>query len=418
MRNSQKLLEDLFARTTQGIKFGLKRITRAAEELDNPQNSFKSIHVAGTNGKGSVCAFCESIFLCQGMKTGLFTSPHICNFEERFRINGTCVSTDEWLAVYEEIEETVVQNELTFFEISALIAFELFKRGNVEWAIIETGLGGRLDATNIVHPASSVITNIGIDHTEYLGNDIRSIAKEKLGIVKARIPLVIAEQNYPEVIPLAQQVCKERHSPMDVVSYTDATDLELNDSGSTFYYKDTILSIPLSGKYQVLNALCALKTTEVLNMFGEQSAGEALGKAVLPARFQVASIKGKTVVFDVAHNPQAASVLCKTLTQQFGDLTISIIAGIMADKEKQAMLLNYTGCAANLIITRPKTPRVAKPSELAQLVPESFNGTVTIIEDVGDAVCFAMEKFEGVICITGSFYTVGEAMAALGIEPY
>ncbi len=418
MRNSQKLLEDLFARTTQGIKFGLKRITRAAEELDNPQNSFKSIHVAGTNGKGSVCAFCESILLCQGLVTGLFTSPHIHHFEERFRINGTCVLTGEWLAVYEDIEEIVNRYELTFFEISALIAFELFKRKNVEWAIIETGLGGRLDATNIIHPAASIITNIGIDHTEYLGSDIRSVAKEKLGIVKAQTPLIIAEQNYSEVIPLAQQVCTERHSPMHIVSYADATDLELNDSGSTFYYRDTALSIALSGKHQVINALCALKAVEVLDISDKRKVCEALGKAVLPARFQVASIKGKTIVFDVAHNPQAASVLCKTLTHQFGDLMISIVAGIMADKEKQAMMLNYTGCAANLIITRPKTPRVANPSELTQLVPESFNGTVTIIEDVGDAVHFAMEKFEGIICITGSFYTVGEAMAALGIEPY
>lgn len=418
MRNQEDIIKELFARTTQGIKFGLDRIAEAAGCLGNPQNAYRSIHVAGTNGKGSVCAFLESILSYQGYSTGLFTSPHIVRFEERFIINGKPVESGEWLEVYQDIEDIVNRYSLTFFEISALIAFELFKRKNVDWAIIETGLGGRLDATNIIIPQASVITNIGIDHTEYLGEDILSITEEKLGIVKENVPLVLGVQNNPEVTTLALRICIEKGAPHVFIDKEEACNSMQIDSGSGFRYNNRDYFIPLSGTYQVMNALCALKTIEMLGVAVEETAVKALGKTFLPARFQTVVVRGKEVVFDVAHNPQAVAELCEVIRHRFDNIPVCLVAGIMADKDAQYMFEKYTEFATKIIITRPETPRAATPSELVKKIPDSFKKNIEIIDNVKDAVCSACTKFDGIICVTGSFYLVGEAMTALQIEPY
>ena len=418
MRNREDILKNLFARTTQGIKFGLERISEAAACINNPQNAYNSIHVAGTNGKGSVCAFLESILRFQGYSTGMFTSPHIVRFEERFIINGKPVTTQQWLDVYQDIEDIANRYSLTFFEISALIAFELFKREKVDWAILETGMGGRLDATNIVIPRASVVTNIGIDHTEYLGSDILSIAKEKFGIIKENIPLIIVEQDNSEIMDTALRITKEKKSPCIVVDKKEACDMVQTDYGNTFKYKNTCFAVPLNGTYQVMNALCAIKSIELLKLAKEEIMVEAISKTFSPARFQTFEVKGKKVVFDVAHNPQATGELCELIKQRFRDTPVCIVAGILADKDAHYMFQKYAECADSIIITQPKTPRAAPIDELVEKVPESFKKNIQVIDNVEDAVNSALEKFDGIVCITGSFYTVGEAMSALELEPY
>lgn len=418
MYTQEAVLEKLFKRTTHGIRFGLDRITQAAKELGNPHHTFKSIHVAGTNGKGSVCAFLESVLRSQGYTTGLFTSPHIVRFEERFIVNGACVHSEEWLDVYRDIEGLVDRYELTFFEISALIAFELFKRQKVDWAVIETGLGGRLDATNIILPEVSVITSIDIDHIEYLGNDIISIAKEKLGIVKEQVPLVLSVQNSREVIELAQDICAERKSRCVVVQKGDAVDITEDNDGVSFYYRNIPVKVPLHGHYQVVNALCALKTIEVLKLSAGEISIEGIGATVLPGRFQRFHIRGKDIIFDVAHNPQAVEQLCRQIMHRFPKIPVCIVAGIMREKDAREIVLHYLSCAKVLIVTRPNTSRAAEPSFLMSVIPKDVTGEVIVKETVKEAVDYACEEFDGIICITGSFYTVGEAMAILGIEPY
>lgn len=418
MQNREEILKRLFERTTQGVKFGLERISEATECINNPQNAYKSIHVAGTNGKGSVCAFLESILRYQGYSTGMFTSPHIVRFEERFIINGKPVATQEWLDVYLDIEDIANRYSLTFFEISALIAFELFKRRDIDWAIMETGMGGRLDATNIIIPQVSVITNIGIDHTEYLGTDIISIAKEKFGIVKENVPVILAEQEYHEVTEMAQNILHERDLPHYFVDKDEVRKIKQTDTGSKFQYKSTEFTVPFSGTYQVMNALCAIKTVEQLNLADEETMSEAISKTFLPARFQICEIKGKKAVFDVAHNPQATGELCELIKQRFRNTPVCIVAGILADKDAQFMFRKYAECADSIIVTQPKTPRAAQIEDLAEKIPEDFKEKFEMVGKVEDAVKSALEKCEGVVCITGSFYTVEEAMNALQIEPY
>lgn len=413
-----EIVSRLFARTTQGIKFGLERIGEAANQLGNPHHHYNIIHVAGTNGKGSVCAFLESLLRHKGYTTGLFTSPHLVFFEERFISNGTCVRPGEWLEIYCDIEKTIDRYSLTFFEISTLIALVLFKRRQVDWAILETGLGGRLDATNIVTPKATVITSLSVDHTEYLGNDIFSVAREKLGIIESGVPLVMMNHSNAKVMALAQQRCEESRSSLIVVAEEGTDPVKGEGGDNNFYYKNLLFKVPLYGKYQIINALLAIKTIEALDMSLDEKATKAIKETFLPGRFQVVNCHGKEIVFDTAHNPEAASLFCKEVRKRFKGFPICIIAGIMKDKDKINMLDQYMKIADSIIFTRPETDRATAPEVLKEMISNVFKGEVLVKDTVSEAVSFACETCDGVICVTGSFYTVGEAMTALNMEPY
>ena len=258
-RDSREIIERLFSRTRHGIKLGLDRMLAASDETGNPQNAYSSIHVAGTNGKGSVCAYMEAVIRSTGFRTGLFTSPHIVNFEERFIINGNPVPTLKWLEVYCDVENIIEKYNLTFFEAITLIAFELFKREKVEWAIFETGMGGRLDATNIIVPRVSVISVIGMDHTEYLGKNLSSIATEKLGIVKKNVPLVMLKSPQSAIESLAIKRCDEMSAPCFMVSEDHSGEYATNVNSTNFLYNGKKFTTTLNGKFQVKNAMVAIK---------------------------------------------------------------------------------------------------------------------------------------------------------------
>jgi len=255
MATPEEIAQRLYSRTTLGIKLGLERMRRASELIGNPQASFASIHVAGTNGKGSICAYIESAIRAHGVKTGLFTSPHLVRFEERFIMNGFPVSGPQWTAVFDDIADVIESMHLTFFEATTLIAFELFKREGVQWAVIETGMGGRLDATTVVDPAVTVITSLSLDHMQFLGNDIVSVAREKLGIVKRHVPLVIARPKEEQVRAAALDRCAEMDSPCVFVSSEDAIRNATFGESTSFPYEGRLVRTPLPGEYQVQNAL-------------------------------------------------------------------------------------------------------------------------------------------------------------------
>ena len=412
------IIKELFARTTLGIKFGLDRILKATEYIGNPQHSLNIIHVAGTNGKGSVCAFIESILRHQGYATGLFTSPHIINFEERFLINGKPIPPDEWIDVYHSIKGVINQFTLTFFEVSTIIALEIFKRKNVDWAVIETGLGGRLDATNIVIPKVAVITNVGIDHKEYLGKTIKKIAYEKLGIVKSGVPLVLGVQEEKAVYPLAHDICKAKDSPLFIVDSQDAINIDIHANGSSFTYNSTKYCIPLKGIHQVYNALCSLKTMSLIYNKNPEEYSEGIKNTFFPGRFQEKNVEGKCIIFDVAHNPQAVKSLCNLLKYRYYNQKICIISGLMADKDISTILNEYAKIAEKIILTCPKISRAADPNSIVKKMYSLNSNKIKIIFSVKEAVFYALSSFHGIICITGSFYTVGEAMSALCYDPY
>lgn len=393
----EEVLNKIYSKTNSGIKLGLERMKKAAEELGNPQLEYKVIHVAGTNGKGSVCTFTESAFRALGFKTGLYTSPHLIDFSERFRINGKCSVDTEWLNVYEDIKNVCEKYDLTFFEISTLIAFVLFKNKEVEYAIIETGLGGRLDATNIVDPEVAIITKIGIDHVAYLGDNILSIANEKFGIIKENKPVIMLRPDEKEVETLAVKIASQRKSNLTFIDFPSEK-----------------IDLQMEGDFQQINVEAVLNTIRTLGFRCSQQVLDALSKVSLPGRFERKKVKNRDFIFDVSHNPQAVDELVKNLKKENGDEKVLLVAGLMKDKDISVIINKYCEVADEFIFTKPDTDRSELPANLASMVKDQKIGR-TITNSVSDALKIALQK-DTLICVTGSFFTVGEALDYLKIK--
>ena len=411
IQNTDELRKSLFSLTNKGIKYDLERIRHAAEETRNLDCRFASVHVAGTNGKGSTCAYIESVLRCAGYKTGLFTSPHLIRFEERFRINCKEIEEAMWVGAYERLMPVIEKNQLTFFEVTMLLALELFKEEDVEWAIFETGMGGRLDATNIIRPEVTVITSIAMDHREYLGETIEKVATEKLGIVKKGIPLVAVEPEKCTVRDLIISASGERDAPLTFLSRKCAEILSETAIETVFRYRDNTYTIGMKGSFQVLNALLAIESIRKLGIsIPDENVAQGLKIMRLEGRFERKTVGRKEVVIDVAHNPDAINELCCTLRNTFLTQPIVIVAGIMADKDYCEMLQILNAVASHIILTCPAIARAARTEQLSACLTDRF----TVTKSVESAVIHAFSREEPVLCITGSFYTAGEAIAALG----
>ncbi len=412
--NSSEIKKHLFSLNSKGIKYDLNRITEAARRCGNPQLAYRCFHVAGTNGKGSTCAYLESMLRAAGFKTALYTSPHLLNFEERFQINGKIIDESQWIEVYYDLKQVADELNLTFFETTTLMAFELFKRNKVQWAVFETGLGGRLDATNIIKPDVSVITRVALDHMDLLGKELKDIAREKAGIIKSGIPAVVAFNCDQQVRDVFRQTCTSMNAPCHEVSFSDATDVCETASGISFCRKGKRYQLTMPGRYQVMNALLALEAMERLSLLSDIS-GTGLSKAFLPGRFQQISFGHKRFILDVGHNPDAADVLVENLKKQFKKESICIVTGIMKDKDYPGILKKYSEIADTIILSRPEVERASMPEELIKSIPP---GTVhaRISNTIADALSEAMKGPHPVICIAGSFYTVGEACSLMGVD--
>jgi dihydrofolate synthase/folylpolyglutamate synthase len=414
MQQADEIRQNLFSRTGYGIKYDLERMIKAADECGNPQNSFKSFHIAGTNGKGSTCAYLDAMLRGCGFKTGLYTSPHIIDFEERFQINGKPVSETFWIEVYSDLKSIIEKYELTFFEATTLMAFEMFKRQNISWAVIETGLGGRLDATNVIKPEVSVICAIDIDHKDYLGDTIEKIAFEKCGIIKDATPVVMLENSNTSVMEQASAISKKKNTILTVVKPEHSTAFE-SENGVTVC-DPTMLTVPMKGKFQIANLLLALKAFHLSGLeIGTDSIG-ALSETSIPGRFQVLTYKNKTLILDVGHNPQASQMLVAELQKRFCNNTVCIVTGIMKDKDYQSMIQNYCTVADKIIFTQPELPRAASVETLESCI---IDNTIHVSRRlIADACKEAIDGPEDIVCIAGSFHTVGEACVALGIKLY
>ena len=303
--------EDILALLNRGIKYDLDRMLKAADLLNRPHAQYKTIHVAGTNGKGSTCSYIESVLRIAGFKTGMFTSPYINSPIEQFQVNGKIISEEDIINLNEDLINIINDLELSFFEASALIAFEIFCRESVDYAIIETGMGGIHDATNIIVPEVSVITRLAMDHCEFLGDSLLKVSEQKLGIVKASIPLIMIEPEQPEIKILAEKKCKEMGSEIIFVKNNDETD------GVSFTWKDMLFTPGMKGRHQKENALLALNVLDKIGSFSYDDLYNGINSSSLPGRFQMVSFKSKNIILDAAHNPDAISVLCKALEEEF-----------------------------------------------------------------------------------------------------
>ena len=404
-----------------GMKLGLEQMRDLARALGDPQQNLRFIHLAGTNGKGSTAAFCESCLRAAGFRVGLYTSPHLVSVRERIQIDRVAISEgdfSEGMAIVRDIIDRQKDGEVTFFELTTALALWYFAREKVDWVVWETGLGGRLDATNIVTPKICIITNVGLDHQQYLGESLREIAAEKAGIIKPSVPLVTAEDS-DEVLSVIRAKAKSESSPLWVVqNEMKVKDMGLRGVWQTAAIGGKTYKLGLSGPHQVANAACAvlaLQKLEVLPSDGVIANG--LVQTNWPGRFQVISEK-PLVVLDGAHNMAAARMLVKTwdafLRERFGwndargPLETTLVFGAVGDKDISRMAEVLRPLAHKVFLVRLANERSAEPHELAK----SFSGlTCACYDSVHDVWQKLGENPESIILITGSLFLVGEMLA-------
>jgi dihydrofolate synthase/folylpolyglutamate synthase len=402
-----------------GIKLGLATISRLMRGLGNPQDRFSSIHIAGTNGKGSIAAFLSSVLAHGGHKVGLYTSPHLVRFNERIQINGCPISDSDVARVAEAVQRIYTQGEPpTFFECATAMALYHFASERVDWAVLETGMGGRYDATNVVHPNVSIISNVSMEHQEYLGNTLAEITREKAGIIK-RGAGVVTGTRQKSALWVIEQVAMKKEAPL----YRLGKEVRIRkDKGGAFTYlgidrRWPRLKIGLIGDHQVTNAALALGALELLMEKGLHLTDEAiyagLATTCWPGRLEVFSRK-PFILLDGAHNPSAVRTLKKFLESSTAFRRLTMVVGILEDKTWKPMLRVLAGVADRMILTRPQYERAADPHELASFV-RALKQDVVVIPHLPDAVSFALEQTNAAdaVCITGSLYTVGDAKAYL-----
>ncbi|MCX6154292.1 MAG: bifunctional folylpolyglutamate synthase/dihydrofolate synthase [Candidatus Kapabacteria bacterium] len=426
MNNSKEnILNRLYSLHRFGIKPGLERTTALLNLLDNPQNNFKSIHVAGTNGKGSVCSIVASILTEAGYKVGLYTSPHIIKFNERVRINGKKISDEDLIQISEDLLRLNRSLNCTFFEITTALAFKYFSENKVDFALIEAGLGGRFDSTNVISPILSIITKIDKDHQQYLGNTLKKIAFEKAGIIKHSIPALVAESRI-SLKRIFQNIADQNQSQLFFVKEVSKgriakihDDLSMTASVVTRNNRYKDLNVPLSGYHQLLNLQTALSAMEILiphSKIGVELIQKSLTNLTknsgLSSRIELLR-KNPPIIMDVSHNPAGLTALVDTiLKSEYKSLRWNIIFGAMADKNIDKMLLPLKLIVNKLILCKPKIERAASISELEAIALNMKFNPIVKISDIETAIKFSMGLDEPLI-VVGSFYLIEEAKLSL-----
>ncbi|MEA2013807.1 MAG: folylpolyglutamate synthase/dihydrofolate synthase family protein [Thermodesulfobacteriota bacterium] len=395
----------------KGIHLDLETITRLLGRLGNPQNDYKTILIGGTNGKGSTAAMISSIFVREGMTVGLYTSPHLRDFRERIRVNYNMIPGDMLCVLIEHVREEI-REDVTYFEFATALGFLYFSRCRVDMAIIEVGMGGRLDATNLVSPMITVITNISMEHRKYLGNDLKSIAREKGGIIKEDGICMTAARGR-KVIDTLEEICTQRKS----VFYRTGRDIRIRRSGNgsfSYYginkcYRD--LRVSLAGRHQIENAVLALATVDVLSAKGmnidDRSVVDGLRNTCWEGRLELVSDDPR-IVLDGAHNPAGISSLCDALVTDYSYRRLIVVFGVLGDKEYSRMLKKLIPLSDKIVLTKPNEERAVRTADLLS-VASPYPGQIEVADDPGEALVLA-RSFAGVddlICVTGSLYLVG-----------
>jgi dihydrofolate synthase/folylpolyglutamate synthase len=409
-----------------GIKPGLERIAALLGRLGNPERCLRAVHVGGTNGKGSVCACLTAVLVAAGYRVGTFTSPHLHSYTERFRIDGRPVAPARLTELIWEVKpaleslrrEGVVPTE---FEIHTALAFLFFAREAVDIAVVEVGLGGRFDATNVIFPEVAVITNVTVDHTDYLGETVEKIAWEKAGIIKSGVPVVTGATG--AALGVIARECNVKGAPLFVLG-RDFYPVERENalSGQVLAvcgwwgaYEGLRLRLP--GRHQQLNAACAVAASQLLAERGWRVDAAAITKglaaATWPGRLEVVREK-PLVVLDGAHNAAGAEALKEALTNYFPGRRLVLVIGIFADKERAAVAATLCPLAGAVVVTRPPGTRAGDWREMAALA-RRHAPAVYEVEEIAAAVAQALGFAgpEDVVVITGSLYLIAAARAAL-----
>jgi len=414
----QDALDFLYARTTGAWKLGLERVEAFLALLGDPHRAMPVLHVAGTNGKGSVCAALEAMLRARGLRVAKYTSPHLVDFRERFVVDGRPVEPERIVAFVQRWTSEVERLGATFFEATTAMAFEFFRQDGVDVAVIETGLGGRLDATNVVLPVVAGVTNIGIDHVEYLGSTRELIAVEKAGIFKAGVPAVIGEPD-PGIRELLAAIATQRGArPVRRVYDTGGpAAVEVSSQGTEFTFDGRRWKTPLVGRHQAANAAVALAMGRELTgpfAMDDNIASLGLSQTFVPGRFQ----RVGRYLFDVAHNPAGARVLADTLAQAGTPRPITVILSVLGDKDWRGIMAALASSVDRFILTVAPTSPASRtwslPEPLAHAREAGWDAIV--VRDFDRALARAAAS-GGTVLVTGSFHTVGDAMARLEVSP-
>jgi len=395
-----------------GLKLGLENTFALAALAGNPHTQLRFIHVAGTNGKGSTCAMLESVYRASGLKVGLFTSPHLVSFRERIQVNRQLISEAEVVRLVVDMQELLkrmpADHLATFFEVLTVMALRYFEEQHCDLVIWETGMGGRLDATNIVTPLASVITNIQFDHQKWLGHTRTQIAAEKAGIIKPGVPVLTAT-DVPEALEVIQGTARDRGAHLTLVSAAEA------HAGVM-----AALDLPLLGEHQRLNAALAIATVRALAPglpVDEATLRRGLAQVQWPGRLQVVQgMAGQVILLDGAHNTAGVEALRAALACYFAGRPPTLILGVLADKAWSEMCSILAPLARRIVLAPVKSERTAAPDALRDACAAANpRAGLTVCASLTEALQQASE--DPFVVVTGSLYLVGEALEALGLLP-
>lgn len=417
----EEALAFLFARTTGGVKFGLERTQALLEALGNPHRAFPVIHVAGTNGKGSSLATAEALLHGRGLRVGKYTSPHLVDFRERMLVDRVPIEADTVVEFVERWTPLVVDLGATFFEATTALAFDAFARAKVDVALIETGLGGRLDSTNVVDPVSAGVTNIGWDHMEYLGHTLDAIALEKAGIFKRGRPAVIGEPSENIRDLLRARASEVGARPVMVADSVVVRDIDVTSAGTSatmeMLGERERLHTPLTGRHQAFNLAFTLALLDAAGppyRISLREAAPLLEQVTLPGRFQ----RTGKYIFDVAHNAGGARVLAETLAAIRPPRPVRALFCALRDKEWQEMLTTLSPLVDSFVLTDAPTAPASRAWDLegARVFLAQTNTPGAAVPSFDEALRRVEEA--GTVVVTGSFHTVGDAMARLQVSPF
>lgn len=401
-------------------------MAKALAREGDPHLTYPTLHVGGTNGKGSVASTWASVLRQDGRRVGLYTSPHLCSFRERIVISGKALSAERLAQTADRLQPLTHRLGMSLFEAATLLALVVFAEERVDVACIEVGLGGRLDATNVIRPQVAAITNVALDHQDYLGESLAEIAHEKAGIIKAGVPIVTAADR-PVVLKIfrehAQKVGTSFHQ---VEPWHELSALHLGPDGTRFRLHSQVwgeleLATPLPGAHQAVNAALAVRALELLP---EPPSRKAVLTGVAsvwwPGRGQIHQLGDSLFVFDVAHNTASARALARLLADLSPPRPLVLLVGILGDKDWDRMLPSLIDLADEVVFTVPSSAPAGRgwdPNAVATTVGGGI--PITVIPEVGQAVAKASAQAQGgTTVVTGSCYTVGDALGILGVSPF
>ena len=428
MKNINEYFQYLYSLERAGMKYDLSNITILCKALGNQQDKFRSIHIAGTNGKGATASFTASVLMEHGLKTGLFTSPHILKFNERIRLNGKCISNTYIKKFLEENIKLIKRIKPSFFEVNTAMAFKYFADKKVDTAVIECGLGGRLDSTNILNPVVSAITQIDMDHMQFLGNTLREIALEKLGIVKKGVKVIVSDNNRKLVSLFHKSITENELLYLD-----DVTRMKVlsNSNGKLKFTitpkgeKNIVLTTPLPGKYQVRNAAAGyFIVKQFLFETGNKFQPGKFKKGISDVkkntgyfgRLELFNKNGKQYLLDVSHNPDGIKNAI-TSVKNIGFKPDVVIFGIMSDKDHKSALREIQPFSKNIILTKPDYERAQEPGILySDSLKMKSTNNLMLDNSVKGALEIADKMNYKRIMIIGSFFMVSDALKTLGIH--